>query len=194
MVPVKAFHDAKGRLAGALADQTRARLAERMATHLVRAQQELPVVICCDDEGVAAWATSCGAATIWCPGTDLNGAVRQGFNELREAGYATVVIAHSDLPLAGDLGWLARWPGVTLVPDRHRSGTNVMSLPTSLDFRFQYGTDSLRLHVGEATRHRRGLRIVHDDNLGWDIDNPSDLELPAASTFLADLLESDPHS
>jgi len=97
-------------------------------------QERLTVAICCDDEGVAHWATSVGAATIWCPGTDLNGAVQHGFNEARAAGYKAVAVAHSDLPLAASLDHLVGWAGVTIVPDRHRTGSNVLALPTSLDF------------------------------------------------------------
>ena len=76
LMPVKAFALAKGRLSDALTSAERSQLAEKMATHLATSQIGLQVAICCDDEGVAEWATSVGAATIWCPGTDLNGAVQ----------------------------------------------------------------------------------------------------------------------
>src|SRR5439155_17828924 len=36
----------------------------------------------------------------------------------------------ADLPLATDLTWLPRFPGVTLVPDRRDDGTNVLCVPT----------------------------------------------------------------
>lgn len=176
MIPVKAFDRAKGRLSPALDEAARATLAEAMATHVVQAQGPTPVAICCDDDGVASWATNTGAQVLWCPGTDLNGAVQHGFAMLREAGVAHVTIAHSDLPRAGALAHLMGWPGVTIVPDRHRTGTNVMTLPTTLDFTFAYGTNSFQRHVREAVRLRRGLRIVHDDDLGVDVDHPEDLD------------------
>jgi hypothetical protein len=34
------------------------------------------------------------------------------------------------------------------------------------------------------------IRIVHDDQLGWDVDHPDDLAVPEPS-FVTDLLESD---
>jgi len=190
LVPVKAFEDAKGRLQPALGEATRSSLARRMATELVRAQRATSVVIACDDAAVAEWADSLAASIVWCPGTGLNGAVQQGFDDLRRAGYRWVAVAHSDLPLASSLHPLLGWCGVTLVPDRHRSGTNVIVLPTDIDFRFAYGPDSFGRHVTEAVRHRRGQRIVHDPRLAWDVDHPDDLDTPEPS-FLSDLLESE---
>lgn len=192
LIPVKAFADAKGRLRPALDPATRSDLARTMATRLVEMQQGITVAICCDDVGVAEWAEQVGAAVIWCPGTGLNGAVQQGFAELRAVGYRSVAIAHSDLPLATNLSPLLGWIGVTLVPDRHRTGSNVIALPTSIDFRFSYGSGSFGRHVAEAVRHRRGLRIVHDPRLGWDVDRPDDLEPPGPSILTA-ILERQTH-
>lgn len=189
LIPVKAFDQAKGRLSDALDASTRAEVAKTMATHLVNVQDNVTVAVCCDDAGVAAWAESVGAATIWCPGTGLNGAVQQGVAEVREAGYSSVAVAHSDLPLATSLDILLGWGGVTLVPDRHRTGSNVICVPTTIDFRFSYGTGSFHRHITEAVRHRRGLRIVHDSRLGWDVDHPDDL-VPPVPSVLADILES----
>jgi 2-phospho-L-lactate guanylyltransferase len=181
LVPVKAFTKAKVRLQPALEQDERTDLARRMATHVVQVQEHVTVAVCCDDDDVAAWAESIGASVIWCPGTDLNGAVQQGAAAARSAGYASIAIAHGDLPLARSLDSLLGWSGVTLVPDRHRTGSNVIALPTSIDFVFSYGKDSFRRHVAEAVRHRRGLRIVHDPDLGWDIDHPADLQVPHRS-------------
>lgn len=189
LIPVKAFDRAKVRLSSALESHDRALLARRMATRVVQAQQGTPVAICCDDAAVAEWAESVGATSIWCPGTGLNGAVQQGVAELRDRGFRAVAIAHSDLPLAVPLERLMGWPGITIVPDRHRSGTNVMALPTSTDFTFQYGIGSFHAHVREAVRRNCGLRIVHDTDLGWDVDRPDDLDLP--DDLLATLLSTE---
>lgn len=188
LIPVKAFHYAKGRLEGALDNDTRSELAEAMATNLVRAQGDLPVAIGCDDPVVGEWAQSVGATTIWCPDTGLNEAVQHGVAELRDLGVKNVAIAHSDLPLAKSLGPLFGWTGVTLVPDRHRTGSNVIAFPTSIDFRFSYGAHSFQRHMIEAVGHRRGVRVVHDAELGWDVDEPADLDV-ADSDLLTNALK-----
>ena len=191
LIPVKAFEDAKGRLSDALTPGSRAGLAQSMATRLINMQGDLTVAVSCDDEGVAAWAESIGASVVWCPGTDLNGAVQQGFAALGNAGYTSVAVAHSDLPLATSLAPLLGWHGVTLVPDRHRAGSNVVVVPTAIDFRFSYGVGSYQRHVAEAVRHHCGLRIVHDADLGWDVDDPDDLA-PLETSTLSDLLDRKP--
>lgn len=181
VVPVKDFSRAKVRLAPQLDPDERAALARRMATVVVRASAPLPVCVVCDSEPVRTWAEDVGARPIWTPGIGLNGAVAAAVDRLGAEGVATVVVAHGDLPLATQLEWVASTPGVTIVPDRRRDGTNVIALPTDIGFRFGYGPGSFGRHRTEAQRLRQQLRIVNDTRLGWDVDLPADLVLPDAA-------------
>jgi 2-phospho-L-lactate guanylyltransferase len=178
LVPVKAFAQAKLRLAPALEPATRAELARAMAARVLRAAHALPVSVVCDDEEVRAWAERQGAEAIWTPGLGLNGAVEAGIAHLASRGVAHAIVAHADLPLATDLTWLATSGCVTLVPDRHRDGTNVAAVPTDAGFRFAYGAASFARHRAEAARLGLVACLVPDGPLGWDIDLPGDLELP----------------
>jgi 2-phospho-L-lactate guanylyltransferase len=178
LVPVKAFALAKLRLAPALDPATRAELARAMAARVLRAAHPLPVSVVCDDEEVRAWAERQGAEAIWTPGLGLNGAVEAGIAHLARRGVAQVIVAHADLPMATDLTWLATHGVVTLVPDRHRDGTNVAAVPTDVGFRFAYGAASFARHRAEAARLGLVARLVPDPPLGWDIDLPADLQLP----------------
>ena len=175
LVPVKAFHLAKRRLSGALDPAGRAALARRMAAGVVAAAAPLPVAVVCDDEEVAAWAAGAGARVLWRPGRGLDQAVADGVAALEEAGLRRVVVAHADLPLADHLAWVGAFPGVTIVPDRHDDGTNVVSLPTGVGFRFSYGPGSFRRHAAEGRRLGLGVRVVRERALGWDVDVPDDL-------------------
>jgi 2-phospho-L-lactate guanylyltransferase len=178
LIPVKAFHEAKVRLAPALDPRARARLARAMAATVVRAAGGLPTWVVCDDEEVAAWATDVGTEVLWRPGLGLNGAVTDGVAALAGLGVERAVVAHADLPHALDVTWAARTEGVVLVPDRHDDGTNVVALPTGCGFTFAYGPGSFRRH--EAAAHSLGLavQVVRDERLMWDIDVPDDLEHP----------------
>lgn len=180
VVPVKAFTQAKVRLASALDPTERADLARHMAEIVLLAADPLPVVVVCDDDEVRDWAERSGARVVWCPGRGLNGAVADGVAALREDGVERAVVAHADLPLATRLGWLADFPGVTLVPDRRFDGTNVLALPTGSDFRFSYGAGSFGRHRAEAARLDLPARIVADPQLAWDVDLPADLAYPGA--------------
>ena len=179
LVPVKDFHQAKLRLASALTPPQRASLARMMAGHVLAAAAPLPVWVVCDSHEVADFAREAGAAVLWLPGRGLNGAVNEGVAALAEQGVERVVVAHGDLPLAGDLTWAARLDLVTLVPDRHDEGTNVACVGTRSGFRFAYGPGSFQRHAAEARRLGLGLRVVREPALGWDVDLPADLEHPA---------------
>lgn len=181
LIPVKAFSQAKQRLAGVLDGPARADLARTMAETVVRAASPLPVHVVCDDEAVRAWAVDLGVGVVWAPDRGLNGAVELGLATLAEAGADRVIVSHADLPLALDLGWVAGFDGVTLVPDRHGDGTNVLSVPAGAPFRFAYGAASCARHEAEARRLGLAVRVVPDVRLGWDVDLPGDLELPDLS-------------
>lgn len=178
VVPVKAFAQAKVRLAAALEPVTRAELARAMAARVLRAARPLPALVVCDDEEVRAWTERQGAEALWTADLGLNGAVEAGVAHLARRGVERAVVAHADLPLATELAWLARFDGVTLVPDRHHDGTNVACVPTGAGFRFAYGPGSFAAHRAEAARLGLAVRLVADERLGWDVDVAADLTPP----------------
>lgn len=175
LVPVKAFGIAKHRLSGALAPEARARLAAEMAAGVLRAAAPLPVFVVCEDDEVAAWAVEHGAGVLRSAGGGLNAVVQHGVAALAAQGFTDVCIAHADLPAAHALAALVQAGSVTLVPDRHRDGTNVACVPAAAGFRFAYGVGSFTAHVREARRLGLGVRIVHDAALAWDVDTGADL-------------------
>jgi 2-phospho-L-lactate guanylyltransferase len=187
LVPVKGFDQAKARLAGHLSPAQRRDLAQRMAAMVVAAAAPLAVFVVCDDHEVAAWAEAHGAVPLLRPRRGLNGAVTSGVAALADAGYDVAVVAHADLPLAADLASLARWPGVTLVPDRRDDGTNVAVVPAAVEFPFAYGAASFRRHGAAAVGLGLPLRVVRQPRLGWDVDVPDDLDHPDLRGLLPSL-------
>lgn len=139
LVPIKAFHLAKNRLAEALDPPARERLARQLAERVVAAAAPLPVFVVCEDQQVAEWARAHGAAVI--PGVSggLSATVEHGVAQLHTAGFAYACVAHADLPAAVSLAQLGGFAGATFVPDRHDDGTNVVCVPTDAGFRFAYG-------------------------------------------------------
>jgi 2-phospho-L-lactate guanylyltransferase len=184
LVPVKAFRAAKFRLAPALSEGSRSILAKSMATRVVASAAGLPVAVVCDDSEVAAWARALGALVIWTPGRGLNGAVQESVARLGRMGAATVAVAAGDLPLATDIRWVTHFPGITIVPDRHHDGTNVIGVPVTSGFTFSYGPGSFRRHLQEARRTGMAMRVVHSSPLAWDVDVPADL-VGVAEAFAA---------
>ncbi len=176
LVPVKAFPLAKSRLATSVRPPGRAALARRMATAVLRAAGPLSKAVVCDDDRVARWAASCGAKVLWKPGLGLNAAVSAAVDDLGAAGFDEIVVAHGDLPLAKSFDALLGFGGVTLVPDRRGSGTNVLCLPAGTTFTFRYGIDSFAKHQQEAIDAGLAVRVIPDADLGLDIDTADDLQ------------------
>ena len=175
LVPVKTFSEAKLRLAPALDPAHGAALARAMATHVVTSAAPLPTAVVCDDAEVAEWARGLGALVVWEPVRGLNRAVEAGVARLAAGGARRVVVAHADLPRAGHLAWVARFAGVTLVPDHNDNGTNVICVPGDAGFTFSYGPGSFARHGTEAHRLGLPLRVVREPSLSHDVDLPADL-------------------
>ncbi len=175
LVPVKSFGEAKLRLAPSLDPPRRAALARAMATHVVTSAAPMPTAVVCDDAEVAAWARDLGALVVWEPERGLNRAVEAGVARLAAGGATRVVVAHADLPQAGRLEWVARFAGVTVVPDHRDNGTNVICVPGDAGFTFSYGPGSFTRHGAEAHRLGLALRVVREPSLSHDVDLPADL-------------------
>jgi 2-phospho-L-lactate guanylyltransferase len=194
LVPVKAFADAKARLAGVLDDAQRDQLARWTAARVLGAAGELPTFVACDDSDVAAWATERGAGVLWHPGVGLNAAVDDSVAELRARGVDHVVVAHGDLARPHALATLIVEGVVTLVPDRHDDGTNVIALPTAAEFRFSYGPGSFRRHLSAVVMSGQSVRVCRDPMLALDIDTPADLHHPLVREVVPTWLPTSPAS
>jgi len=188
LIPIKAFHAAKGRLKGWLPDRDRARLARWMAEQVVRAAHPLPTFVACDDDEVAVWAESLGAEVLWGPGLGLNGAIDQGVDTIAGKGVEHVIISHGDLPLAESLGRVARSGHVALVPDRRRDGTNVLSRPCNITMPASYGGGSFRSHLAAALATGAPITVRIDARLSIDIDTIDDCRHPLVASTLGPIL------
>jgi len=192
LVPVKAFADAKARLSSVLAPDQRKALARWTAERVVGAAGKLPVYVACDDDEVAKWAVDRSAIVLWHPGAGLNGAVTRSVKQLAQEGVTHVVVAHGDLPLAHELGALITPGAITLVPDAHRDGTNVLALPTDLGYSFSYGAGSFQRHLELALAGGHRTIVRRDPQLARDIDTPHDLTHPLVKEVLSEWLQMNP--
>ncbi len=192
LVPVKAFADAKARLAPVLSPVERVALARWCAERVLAAAGEAPVYVACDDDSVAEWAVDHGAVVLWHPGVGLNAAITNSVRDLRERGIDHVVVAHGDLPRARSLLRVVIPGAVTLVPDVVGDGTNVLALPTSIDFTFAYGAGSFRRHLATTIASGHPVAVRRDPLLALDIDVPADLTHPLVQEVLPPWLPTNP--
>ena len=174
IVPIRSFVGALSRLTGILGETRCRDLMRLMASRVVAAADGLPVHVATDDAEVAAWASGLGAAVVPAGRPGLTIAVSAAVDKLASAGVERVVVAHADLARARTLR-PAVGPGLTIVPDRQRDGSNVLCVPAAAGFRFSYGPGSFGRHVAEAHRLGLDVTVVEDDSLAADIDYPEDL-------------------
>jgi 2-phospho-L-lactate guanylyltransferase len=165
-----------------LSAENRASLAAFTAGGVLEAAEGVDTFVVCDNDEVAQWARERGAMVVRQHKAGLNGAVANGVDT---AQYKRdwVLIAHSDLPfpeaLLSVIDFTLVMSTVTIVPDRHEDGTNVLVLPAGSNFTFHYGPGSFAAHQDEAARLGLPVRIVRHKQLGLDIDTPDDLnQLP----------------
>lgn len=175
LIPLRSLTEGKLRLASAYDAAARAKLINSMANTVLTAARSLDVLVVHDSSAVESWAHERGAMTFRPSAPGLNLAVTEGRAHLRERGYERLIIAHADLPLADDLRRIDGGSGISIVPDRHGDGTNVMSLPTTLDFTFAYGPGSFAAHLSIASELGIEPIVLRDDAFSWDVDHPDDL-------------------
>lgn len=175
VIPIKSFTLAKGRLADTLTPEERSELARRCAATVVRAAGELAVYVVCSDPDVAAWAGSLGATVVDCPTPGIDNAVQAGRERAIADGADHLIVAHSDLPLVTDLSRVIRPGLVSIAPDRHRDGTNVLSFPSTSAMTTAYGPGSFDNHLRIARDLRLTVEVIDDPTFELDLDTADDL-------------------
>ncbi|MFM5906832.1 MAG: 2-phospho-L-lactate guanylyltransferase [Novosphingobium sp.] len=181
IIPAKGAPAAKGRLAGALSDHDRDRLAQAML--------RLAIEAACDAVGAdhvlvigtISQPLPQGVTLLDEPPGGLNAALAHARAEALRRGARRVVSLAADLPRVdrGDVLALINLPQGTaaIAPDRHGTGTNALSLPfpAAAGFAYGYGLQSCPRHEAEAARLGLTLRCIERPGLACDIDEPSDL-------------------
>jgi 2-phospho-L-lactate/phosphoenolpyruvate guanylyltransferase len=176
VVPIKRFDVAKERLRqSGVADVTS--LARSLAAGVVEASAPRHVVVVSESEDVTQFAEEYGAEALELESTGLNGAMRGAYGALARR-FEFLILVHGDLRFPEGLGTFVFEPGITVVTDHHGAGTNVLALPTGLDFQFQYGPGSLSRHVEEAKRLGIDFRVIRDSPWRFDVDEAGDLQDP----------------
>lgn len=176
VVPLKRFDVAKERLRrGGVENVTE--LAGDLATEVIRNCAPRPVVVLSESREVTRFALDLGVDVLESDATTLNEAVQSAYERLRER-CARVIVVHGDLRDPRGLGEFEPDVGVTIVTDYRLRGTNVLVVPTGMDFRFHYGEASARLHHAEAERLGVPFRVVTDSPWRFDVDEPGDVPSP----------------
>ena len=173
VVPLKSFHVAKSRLRAAGVDKVDERFRV-MAAEVIAASLPRAVYVACESDDVADFAALHGARALRSHAKGLNEAATHALAAL-SSDFDRVMIVHGDLRLPHGLNRFDPPAPVTIVTDHHGTGTNVLVVPTGVDFHFAFGPDSAAAHRREAQRLDLEHLTVHDSPWGFDVDEPSDI-------------------
>ena len=194
LIPAKGFANAKQRLSAWLSADERALLAETMLRDVIAetlaAQGLEAVYVVTGNTRVRAIADALGARVIVEEAeSGETGAVTFALAELKRSGFDAALVIPADMPLvrAADIESVVDQAPqgeqrfALLVPSHDRMGTNALLLapPDAIGLRFGY--DSFTYHVGQAMERGLPLKLVENERIALDIDEPQDLERFLAS-------------
>lgn len=185
MVTAKRFTAAKQRMSGAVPEERRLALVEAMLGDVLEAvtgarQVDMTVVIT-GEPAAASIASGFGAEVIHDPDdAGHNGAAQLGIDRAREVGADVVVLLPGDCPLLEprEIDSLVTGlpePFLTVVPDRHGTGTNSLAMrpPGVIDPSF--GEGSCERHLEIARRAGIPHATEKIEGLALDLDTPADI-------------------
>jgi 2-phospho-L-lactate guanylyltransferase len=176
IVPLKRFDVAKERLRrGGVENVTR--LASELATAVIQSCAPRQVIVLSESSDVTRFALDLGVEVLKSDATTLNEAVQSAYERLRKR-FDRIIVVHGDLREPHGLAQFEPDVGVTIVTDYRSRGTNVLVVPTDLEFHFRYGEDSAGKHRDEAERLGVLCRMVTDSPWRFDVDEPSDVTRP----------------
>jgi 2-phospho-L-lactate guanylyltransferase len=186
VLPVKSFGRAKERLGEALGGAERVELARAMVGDVLAALGRVEgldatVVVTAEPAAVRA-AEAAGAVVVHDPEeAGQSAAAIRGVAAAAERGATRVLLVPGDCPALDPvevgrlLGAVHAPPHVTIVPDRHGSGTNALLIAPPLALEPSFGPGSFARHNAHA--HAAGVAVTVTDvpSLGLDVDTPGDL-------------------
>ncbi len=188
IIPVKRLGQAKSRLANILSPAERRLLVQAMLDDVLAAMLATRGVdrvgVISADPAVLAQAAARGAEVILDQQADLNAALTQAAGHYAAAGARAVLALPGDLPLATAgaiermLAAAAGARAAAIAPSRD-GGTNALLIRPPLALPYRFGVGSLARHTAAARAHAIELRVVHDEGLSLDLDQPDDLLLLA---------------
>lgn len=186
VLPVKRFDMAKQRLSGGLDPAARAGLAEAMVRAVLAALRRSAgldgLVVVTDEERAAAPARQAGAEVL--PDADEAGqspAAAAGVARAVALGAERVQLVPGDCPALdpAEVGALlegaAPGPAVTIVPDRHGTGTNALLLTPPHAIAPAFGEGSFARHLAAAETAGAAVTVARPSSLALDVDTAADL-------------------
>ena len=183
IIPVKRLDDAHGRLSEVLSTEQRAAIAQALfldtLSKLLRCRNLDDLLIVTADDWVRRHSHWTGhEVVVQDRDAGHSEAAAAGIEAAMNRGAERVALLPIDCPLLDPTELdehLGRTPRASIVPDRHRTGTNALVLTPPDAFPPAFGPDSCSRHVALARAARVSFNLATIDSLAFDLDTPEDL-------------------
>jgi 2-phospho-L-lactate guanylyltransferase len=185
ILPVKRFAAAKRRLGGGISDERRRALIEAMLHDVLTAISGARMIdrtlVVTGEPAAAAIAAEHGAEAIADPPeAGHSEAAILGAEAAASAGATCIAMVPGDCPLLDprELDSVLTGmpePYATIVPDRHRTGTNALILAPPDAIRPGFGEGSCERHADRARQAGIPFSVERLDSLALDLDTPADI-------------------
>ncbi len=184
VVPVQRLETAKSRLSGILSPDERRHLVTDLLDNvlhaLTNASRVDEIVVVSPDQLILQRVARPGVQAVRQPGRGLNEAIRLGRDRAIDLGADALLIVLADLPRLSarevdELLVVSARAAVTLAPDRHGHGTNVLALRPADAIEPAFGVDSFHRHLAEAQHSGLPVEIVRLAGMAFDVDTVDDL-------------------
>jgi 2-phospho-L-lactate/phosphoenolpyruvate guanylyltransferase len=187
VVPLKSPENAKSRLSGVLSPVQRRQLLFTLAERVIRALQATrginDVAIVTASKEIAAFARRLGAQLILQSAeAGTAAAFAAAIQQLQPLQLQRLLMIAGDLPLVSPaaieqvIACADSQPGVVVVPDRHRVGTNALLCAPPEVMAPCFGQDSFQLHLRAAETAGIAAHVLEVNELALDLDVADDLE------------------
>lgn len=194
VLPVKSFSRAKQRLRDGVSMDLRPKLAEAMFTDVLSALCECTrigqIVVVSGGRAAREIAEQAGIRVIEDRQQGHNAAARLGIEAALSLGAERVLLVPGDCPalepseIDGLLEQNLDPPSVSIVPDRHGTGTNALLLAPPGTIEPAFGPGSCERHVILARAVGAAVRVAEVPSLALDVDTPEDLDALEAAIAL----------
>jgi len=180
LIAIKDRARCKKRLCEALDERARRDLVQSMLMHVLDATRnahtvQQVIVVSPERDAVPA-----DIPVLTDAGVGLNDAFGVAHQTVQAMNYRELLLLPADLPLltsaeVDHLVRASRRGGFAIAPDSADRGTNALCLDAASPFNFQFGSDSKRLHLLEASRQRLGAQVLRLSGFAFDTDTPEDV-------------------
>ncbi len=188
IIPVKPLRRGKSRLASILSEADRTELNSILLQNTLLVLNEVSEIdhtlVISRDPQALALARRYGARTLLeNRDSNLNRALEFATSMIRRPAHRGILILPADLPLLSSLDVVRLLnsaqnpPVISIVPDRHKEGTNALLVSPPGLVRYSFGIGSFQRHCSAVALSGARLEVIESAAMGLDLDTPGDLNL-----------------